>query len=390
MRMKIKEILDRSVCEVIEYEELRQKLLSGKQLRIKLGIDPTSPNIHLGRSVPLLKLKDFQDMGHKIVLVIGDFTGAIGDTSDKDAERPMLSQIEVKNNMKTYIEQCGKILDIKKIEIHHNSQWLKGLTYHEIARQANLFSLTEFIRRENIDKRLNAGKRISLRELLYPLMQGYDSVAIKSDVEIGGRDQRFNLLAGRVMQREYNQEPQNILMTNLILGLDGRKMSSSWGNTINILDEPKNMFGKVMSMRDEMIIPFMINCTRIATKKIELYQKQINSSKVNPRDIKLELAREITKMYWSAKGMSSAELHFNSVIRNKEIPDDVPVCRVNSYNIVDILVQSNLADSKTNARRLIKEGAIYVNKKKIKDANYQVNKGSTIQKGRKGNFRKIL
>ena len=238
---KIKDILERGVEEVIDRGHLETALRSGKQLRAKLGIDPTSPNIHIGRAVPLFKLRDFQELGHKIVLIIGDFTGVIGDTSDKDSERPMLTEVEVKKNLESYIKQAEKVIDVKKCEVRYNSEWLGKLNYHEIGRQADIFSLSEFIARENIKKRLDAGKRISLRELLYPLMQGYDSVAIKADVEIGGTDQRFNLLAGRELQRRYNQEPQDIITNPLIEGLDGRKMSKSYNNTIPIFLEEKQL-----------------------------------------------------------------------------------------------------------------------------------------------------
>ncbi|MBU1112157.1 MAG: tyrosine--tRNA ligase, partial [Nanoarchaeota archaeon] len=233
---KIEELLNRGVEEIIDRLNLKNKLKSGKRLRIKLGIDPTSPNIHLGRSIPLLKLRDFQELGHKIILIIGDFTGLIGDTSDKDSERPMLSEETVRENLKTYIKQAAKIINVGSAEIHHNSEWLGKLGYMDIGRQADVFSLNEFISRENISRRLEDGKRVSLRELLYPLMQGYDSVEVRANVEIGGTDQRFNLLAGRDVQRLYGQKPQDILTNPLIEGLDGRKMSSSFSNTINLFD----------------------------------------------------------------------------------------------------------------------------------------------------------
>src|SRR3990167_1107943 len=213
---KINELLSRGVDEVIDKGDLLAKLQSGKELRVKLGIDPTSPNIHLGRAVPLLKLRDFQELGHKVVLIIGDFTGVIGDTSDKESERPMLDAKTIKENMKTYVQQAGKILDMKKCEVKYNSQWLKKLNYHDFNELAELFSVHEFNARENIKKRLDAGKRVSLREMIYPLMQGYDSVAVKADVELGGTDQRFNLLAGRDIQKYYKQEPQDIVTNPLI------------------------------------------------------------------------------------------------------------------------------------------------------------------------------
>ena len=227
----IKDILEKNVAEIIERNSLEKKLLSGRKLRIKLGVDPTSPNIHIGRAVVLRKLRDFQKLGHTVIFIVGDFTGLVGDTSDKEAERPMLTERQVKENMKTYFEQAFKILDKKKTEARHNSEWLKKLGFKEIAAIADLFGLHEFEARDVINKRLKEGKRVSLREVLYPLMQGYDSVVVKADVEIGGTDQRFNLLSGRVIQQHFGQKPQDILMTIFPLeGTDGRKMSKNYGN----------------------------------------------------------------------------------------------------------------------------------------------------------------
>lgn len=358
---KVQEILTRGVDEVIDKENLAKKLASGKILRIKLGIDPTSPNIHIGRSIPLLKLRDFQEAGHKIVFIIGDFTGVIGDTSDKDAERPMLDEKMIKQNLKNYVQQAGKILDIKKCEVHYNSKWLKKLNYHEIGKQADNFSLNEFISRENISKRLDEGKRISLRELLYPLMQGYDSVAIKADVEIGGTDQRFNLLAGRALQRFYKQEPQDIITNPLIEGLDGRKMSSSWGNTINLFDSADEMFGKVMSLKDEFIIKYFVLVTRVPEEQIGKYESQLKSGE-NPRNIKVILAREIVKMYHGPKAAEQAEAEFNKVHRDKELPTDMEVFNApkNNYPMLDLLCDSKLAGSKNEAKRLVEQGGVKV------------------------------
>src|SRR3989339_1084261 len=231
---KIEELLTRGVDQIVDRDNLEKKLKSGRQLRVKLGIDPTSPHIHLGRATAIWKLRELQDLGHQIVFIIGDFTGVIGDTSDKSSERPMLSKAQVKKNMKDYVEQAAKILDIKKCEVHYNSKWLGKMNFAEVGELADQFSLAEFIARENIKKRLDAGTRVSLREILYPLMQGYDSVMVKADVELGGTDQRFNLLAGRKLQEHFKQQPQDIIMTVLMEGADGRKMSSSWGNTIDL------------------------------------------------------------------------------------------------------------------------------------------------------------
>ncbi|MBU0897838.1 MAG: tyrosine--tRNA ligase [Patescibacteria group bacterium] len=385
---KIDEILSRGVDEIINKEHLRKRLLSGEKLRIKCGIDPTSPNLHLGRAVALLKLKDLQDLGHQIVLIIGDTTGVIGDTSDKDSERPMLTREIVQKNLATYKEQAGKILDMKKTEFHYNSEWLLKLGYNEIGEHADQFSLAEFIARENIKKRLEQGKRISLREVLYPLMQGYDSVAIKADLEIGGTDQRFNLLAGRDLQKYFKQEVQDVLMVNLIEGIDGRKMSSSWSNTINILDILNEMFGKIMSMPDDLIIKYFIHCTRVQIEKIKQMEIGMKNEKVNPRDAKLELATEIVKMYYDEKEAEKAKEYFINTFSKKEIPEEVKSqkLKVESINIVELLASVNLATSKNEARRLVEQGGVKVDGAVVKDINKIIKiteKGSLIQRGKR-------
>lgn len=377
------DLLTRGVNEVIDIDHLRKRLLSGEKLRIKLGTDPTSPNIHLGRAVTLLKLKDFQDLGHQIIFIIGDFTGEIGDTSDKESERPMLSEENIKENVKTYIKQVGKILNVEKTEIYFNSKWLKKIGYTEIGKQANQFSLAEFIGRENIRKRLKLGKRISLRELLYPLMQGYDSVVVKSDLEIGGTDQRFNLLAGRTLQSYYHQQPQDILMLNLILGRDGRKMSSSWGNTINIFDKADEMFGKVMSIPDELIISYFEHCTRVSMQDIRIYAKQLEASTVNPRDIKIELAKELVTIYWGKIKAQRAEEEFNLVFQKKENPDEMLEQKLVDKNIVDVILKAGFIQSKGEARRLIKQKGIKINGKVVESIDRIVKKGDIIQKGKR-------
>jgi tyrosyl-tRNA synthetase len=357
---KIDEVLNRGVEEVIDRKQLKEKLKSGKQLRIKLGIDPTSPNIHVGRAIPLLKLRDFQNLGHKIVLIIGDFTGLIGDTSDKDSERPMLSEEVIKQNLKNYTEQAGKIIDISKCEVHYNSEWLSKLNYYEIGRQADIFSLSDFVSRENIKKRLDDGKRISLRELMYPLMQGYDSVKIKADVEIGGTDQRFNLLAGRDLQRFYNQTPQDILTNPLIEGLDGRKMSSSFGNTINLFDLAGDMYGKVMSLKDELIVRYFVLTTRLEMTEIKKYEEELKNN-TNPKNIKMKLAGEIVKMYHGEKAAAEAEKVFESTFSKGEFPKDAKVVRVangHASSIMGAVVENKIVESKSEFRRLVEAGAV--------------------------------
>ena len=355
---KIEEILIRGVAEVIHRESLEKKLLAGGPLRIKFGTDPTSPNIHLGRATAIWKLRDLQDLGHTIVFIVGDFTGVIGDTSDKDSERPMLTRETVEQNLATYFNQVGMILDMSKVEKHYNTEWLESLTYREITEHADVFSVSDFISRENIKKRLDAGKRVSLRELLYPLMQGYDSVKMKTDVEIGATDQKFNMLSGRKLQEHFKQEPQNILMLNLIEGLDGRKMSSSWGNTINLTDTPTDMFGKVMSLRDELIVKYFIHATRVSMERIAEIEEGIKKGD-NPRDAKLALGEEIVALYYGRDEAIKAREGFIATFQKKEIPEEVVEIKADrDAFIVDALIQAEVVSSKTDWRRLVERGAV--------------------------------
>lgn len=381
-KAKIDELLTRGVAEAIDKSHLEKKLLSGKKLRIKLGIDPTSPDIHLGRAVVLLKLRDFQDLGHQIVFIIGDFTGLIGDTSDKDSERPMLTGDIVKKNMREYAQQAGKIIDMSRAEVRYNSKWLKPLGFADIGAQADAFSLSDFIDRENIKLRLGAGKRVSLREVLYPLMQGYDSVAVKADVELGGTDQKFNLLAGRALQRAYKQEPQDILTTNLILGTDGRKMSSSWGNTITLADAPNDMYGKVMAIPDNLIVPYFVHTTRMPIRDVKVVQEHLTSGK-NPKDEKMKLAREIVRMYHGEKSADGAEKYFVSTFQKKEIPSEIIGFPIAGKNIVEALVVAHLAESKSEAHRLIAEKGVKVNNAVVSSADIKIKSGDIIQKGKR-------
>lgn len=365
---KIDEILTRGVSEVIEKENLKKKLLKGERLCIKLGIDPTSQHIHIGRAVVLLKLKDFQDLGHKIVFIVGDATGVVGDTSDKESERPMLSSKEVVKNAKTYIKQMGKILDLKKVETHYNSEWLLKLNYNNIGEHADQFSVADFIARENIKKRLDKGKRVSLREVLYPLMQAYDSVAIKADVELGGTDQRFNLLAGRKLQPHFNQGPQDILMVNLIMGTDGRKMSSSWGNTINITDTPEDMYGKIMSIPDELIIPYFIHCTRVPVDHIKEVEDSIREGS-NPRDFKMELARAVVSIYYTENETRRAEETFVNTFQKGDTSDVKEILFKEGELHKDVVLKEGIVSSGNEFSRLVLSGALSstTTKETIKD-----------------------
>lgn len=375
---KIKELLTRSVEEVIELNHLKKRLLGGKELRIKLGIDPTSPNIHIGRAVVLWKLREFQDLGHKAVFIVGDFTGQIGDTSDKEAERPMLSEEQVKQNIKAYFNQAFKILDKDKTETFYNSAWLQKLGFLEVGKMADKFGLHEFSSRELIKKRIDAGKRVSLRELLYPLMQGYDSVAVKSDIELGGTDQKFNLLAGRVIQPIYNQEPQDIVITKFPLeGTDGRKMSSSWGNVINITDKPDDMFGKVMSIDDDLIFKYFELATRVSLNEIKTIEEEFKAG-TNPRDIKKKLAQEIVTLYHGEREAQKAKKEWEKVFSKKEYPSEMEELRPDK--LIKI-VRTATGESSSNAKTLITQGAVKVNGEAKKEWDFMPQAGDVIQIG---------
>jgi tyrosyl-tRNA synthetase len=377
----IGELLSRGVAEAIDLKHLETALKSGKKLRVKLGIDPTSPNLHIGRAVVLWKLRAFQDLGHQVVLIVGDFTGLIGDTSDKDAERPMLDEKTVKGNMKSYAEQAFKILDRKKTEIRYNSEWLSKLGFKDIGSMADQFGLHEFAARENISKRMKAGKRVSLREILYPLMQGYDSVAIKADVELGGTDQRFNLLAGRTIQPLYKQQSQDILMTNLLEGTDGRKMSSSWGNVINLTDEANDMYGKVMSINDDLIIKYFEYATQVPMDEVKKLESELKAG-ANPRDIKKRLATEIVSLYHGKSAAFQASNEWAKVFSNKEKPTDIREVRVRSKNIVEALLEAKLVSSKSEAKRLIAQKGVKIDDQAASEQSL-VKSGNMVQVGKR-------
>jgi len=373
------ELLTRGVEEVIDRQHLESALVSGKKLRVKFGIDPTSPNIHIGRAGALWKLRDFQDLGHQVVFIVGDFTGLIADTSDKESERPMMTEKQVSENIKTYFAQAAKIIDQDKAEMRYNSEWLKKLGAEEISKLADLFGMHEFEARENISKRLKAGRRVSLRELLYPLFQGFDSVAVKANIELGGTDQKFNLLAGRVIQKAYGQEPQDIITRTLMEGTDGRKMSSSWGNVINITDEPRDMFGKTMSIGDEFIIKYFKLATRVPLTEVGELEKGLSDG-TNPKDIKARLAFELVKLYYGEKIARKAQNEFEKVFSEGKNPDEIKIVE-NKESIIQTIVASGVVTSNSEAKRLIDQKAVKVNDRVADDWGYKLKKGDIVKIG---------
>lgn len=357
---KIEEILSRGVEEVIVRKHLQKKMLAGEKLRIYYGIDPTSPLLHLGHSVVLRKLRDFQELGHEVILLIGDFTARIGDPTDKTAARKPLSEKEVKENMKTYKEQASKILDFDKVDIKYNSEWLSKLNFGDVLKLASNFTVQRMLERDMFEKRIKEGKPIGLHEFMYPLMQGYDSVAMDVDLEVAGSDQTFNMLAGRTLQKIYNNKDKDILTTKLLQGTDGRKMSKTFGNFIPLAAEAHDMYGKIMSMKDTLIGEYFELCTKLDVPKEEI--------KANPRNAKARLAREIVRMYYSEKTAKTAEQEFEKVFRNKGLPSEMPIFETSkkAYPILDLLKDAGLVESKSEAKRIIVGGGVRINDK-VKD-----------------------
>ncbi len=386
MDKKIEEVLTRGVDEVIVAEHLRKELASGKKLRIKFGIDPTAPDLHLGHTVPLRKLRAFQELGHQAVLIIGDFTATIGDPSGRSEQRKQLSKEEVNKNLKTYLAQAKKVLDLDKVEIHYNSEWFakEGLMkFYELTSKVTIQRAME---RDDFQKRLAENKDVSTLEILYPLFQGYDSVKVKADVEIGGRDQKFNLLMGRRVQRGYKMKEQDIMTLWLIEGTDGvHKMSKSFGNYIGLTEKPDSMYGKLMSIPDDLIIKYFRALTDMPNDEVDemlkLYRSK--SPKWNPREEKARLARTIVSMYHSEAGAKKAEENFISQFSKKETPEEIKEIKVKSKNILDVLVESGLCASKGEARRNVEQGGVTVDGEVVKDFNFEVKSGNVIKKGKR-------
>ena len=362
----INRLLDRGIEDVIDKDHLRKALTSGKKLRVKFGIDPTSPNIHLGRAIPLRKLRDFQRLGHKVVLIIGDFTAQVGDPSDKAGKRPMLKREAIKEYLRSYKKQLGKIIDLKNAEIVYNSSWLKKLGFQEISELAENFSVQQMLERRNFKDRFDSHIEISLREFMYPLMQGYDSVAVRADVEIGGFDQLFNLMAGRVIQRAYGQKEQDIMTFQMLEGTDGRKMSSSWGNVISLLDSPNDMFGKIMALKDELIVKYFILATDVSESEIESLKELAEN---RPKEAKVRLGREIVALYHGEKAAEEAAAEFDRVFVKRELPSEIEEVKAgaSSLEALDLIFAARLVSSKSEGRRLIEQGGLEIAGDKIKD-----------------------
>ena len=378
------ELISRGAEEIIPKEELKKKLekskVSGTPLNIKLGCDPSRPDLHVGHGVVLRKLRHFQDLGHQAILVIGDFTAMIGDPSGRNKTRPQLTLEEAKANAESYIEQAGHILDSESIKIVYNSTWLNKMLFSDVIRLSSHYTVARMLERDDFTKRYQSEIPISIHEFMYPLAQGMDSVELKADVELGGTDQKFNLLVGRDLQREYNQAPQAIITLPLLEGTDGvEKMSKSYGNDIGLTDSPEDMYGKSMSISDEMIEKYFILAADADTETVLKVHQQFEDPSINPRDIKRELARAIVALYHGNDAALSAEQYFDRVVVNKDIPDEMDeVVLKEDELLIEIITAEGLTKSKGDARRMLKQGAVRVEGEKISDMNHMLFKRKEV------------
>ena len=364
--------------ELIVEEELKKKLATGRKLRVKLGLDPTAPDLHLGHTVVINKLRDFQQLGHQVQFLIGDFTGMIGDPTGKNQTRPPLSREEILANAASYKEQAFKILDPEKTQILFNSEWSDKLGAEGIIRLASKYTVSQLLERDDFSKRFHAEKPIAVHELLYPLMQGYDSVAMKADVELGGTDQKFNLLVGRELQRIYGQERQIVMTMPLLEGTDGKeKMSKSLGNYIGITEPPAEMFGKLMRISDELMWRYIDLLSFAPGEKIASWKKEVASGR-NPREIKVEFAKEIVARFHSAAAAKKSEEDFDAMFRDRELPQDMPEKTVSETAILKVLKQAELVPSTNEATRLIEQGGVKLNGEKVSDKNLTLRRGETV------------
>ena len=370
-------LIKRGAHEILPEKELIRKLersvKSDKPMIVKLGCDPSTPDLHIGHGVVLRKLRHFQDLGHQAVLVIGDFTGMIGDPSGRNKTRPVLTLEDVTKNAKTYIDQAKAILDVDKLKVVYNSTWLDAMKFSDVVKLASKYTVARMIERDDFTKRFKAEIPISIHEFLYPLAQGMDSVELKADIELGGTDQKFNLLVGRDLQRESGQEPQVIITVPLLEGTDGvEKMSKSYGNHIALQDSPEEMYGKTLSIPDEMIVKYFLLGADVESLKIKKVETNLAEGE-NPRNLKRELARTIVAKYYDEKASLEAENYFDKIHLKKDVPDNIPEYVLKSDTLlVDILADAKLTSSKGEARRLIKQNAVKINKIAINDINHML------------------
>ena len=390
------DLIRRGVEEILPEEDLEKKLETSLNnndpLIAKLGCDPSRPDLHIGHGVVLRKLRHFQDLGHTSVLVIGDFTAMIGDPSGRNKTRPQLSLDEARKNAESYVEQAKVILDIDALKIKYNSDWLNKMNFNDVVKLSSSYTVARMLERDDFTKRFKAEIPISIHEFLYPLAQAQDSVELKADVELGGTDQKFNLLVGRDLQKDNGQDPQCIITTPLLEGTDGiEKMSKSYGNDIGLQDSPEDMYGKTLSISDDMILKWFTLAADRDPSEVEAASKRLNDPSVNPMEVKRELARNVVQLFFNEETAEKAEAHFNTVVVGKGIPDEIPVYELDSEDlIVNVIFSSGLLKSKGEARRMIKQGAVRLDDKKIDDIQASISPGDEqILKVGKRRFLKV-
>jgi len=390
-------ILKRGAAEIVPEAELAEKIAesvaTGRPLKVKLGLDPSAPDIHIGHTVVLHKLRQFQELGHQVQLIIGDFTGRIGDPTGKSETRKQLSEEDVQRNARTYQKQIFKILDPERTRVYYNSEWLGALNFADVLNLAAKTTVARMLERDDFTKRFQAGQPISLHEFFYPLMQGYDSVALESDVELGGTDQKFNLLMGRTLQKEYGKPAQVAMMLPLLEGLDGvQKMSKSLGNYIGIDEEPNQIYGKAMSVPDELMLKYFELATDLSNEELEALERGLKDGSVHPRDAKMKLARTFVRMYHGEEAAEAAERHFVTVFQQRALPEDIETKVLPSSELTDgkihiarLLTALGLQSSGSEARRSVQQGAVRLNEVKLTDPNGEVEpkSGDIIQVGKR-------
>lgn len=378
------EIIRRGTLEIVPEDELRAKLekaqKTGKPLKLKLGLDPTAPDIHLGHTVVLRKMRQFQELGHEVVIIIGDFTASIGDPSGRSATRPMLTPEEIAANAKTYEDQYCLVLDREKTKVRFNSEWLSPLTFADVINITSKITVARILERDDFQSRLAAGEPIGMHEILYPVCQAYDSVALESDVELGGLDQKFNILIARDFQRQFGQEPEVAIFMPILVGLDGvQKMSKSLGNYIGVSEPPNDMFGKIMSIPDNLMIQYFELLTDVQMSEIKEIEAGLASGKLHPMEVKKRLAREIVTIYHGAEAAAAAQAEFERVFSERELPSEIEPINVPASILKDgkiwmprLIVLAGFAPSNSEARRLIQQGAVTLDGKRIDDPNAEI------------------
>ncbi len=367
---QINQVLTRGVENIYPNKQALEKILkSDKKIKLYNGIDPTGPSLHLGHSVQMMKLKQFQDLGHKVIVLIGDFTAQIGDPTDKSAVRKKLTHEQVMKNCKGYKEQISKILNLDKIEFKYNSKWLGKLSFADTLELSSNFTAQQTLARDMFKKRIQIGKDLYLHEFLYPLMQAYDSVYMNVDLEVGGNDQMFNMLAGRTLMKKMKNKEKFVLTTKLLIDPSGKKMGKTESNMVNLNEKPDQMFGQIMAWPDGLIIPGLELCTDIFMEEIKQIDKDIKTDKLNPRDAKAKLAKEVVSIHYNKKEAEKAEKEFNKIFKDKDKPTETPVHKLSDkkYNVLDLLIETKLVLSKGEAKRLIEQGGVKIDNQKITD-----------------------